>query len=697
MQANEIFREIESFKKGKFSPYKYQEEIWELIARDDPELSGITLLSGTGSGKTEAVLLPALFNNKRLILVYPTRSLVEDQIGRIGDYIKIGIISKRFEEKTLIVDLGDRKEALQIRKFDQERDLGLIKKKLQFWAKKVDSEGNSQLREVTINKTRIENPNVEGIMDIIAGKIKEVNSFEIQVRISPYTKIEIRESSESNFSIYQEKSHFYGGDVILTTLDEFVYRFLGYGGKHNLLYPLRLVWGYMARKNLLIAFDEAHSYESVAYTNFINLVFTLVSYGIKAVVMSATLPQDLVPLLEEKLGFIFIRGEEHSGKKDYEIAYVESDERTDSILNLAQTDIQKRIIIVRNTVSDAFDTYSKLNTTPEANGQHMYNGIPVFLYHGRLFSESRRRVYRQVKALDEARKPYILITTHAIEVGCDLDSDLLITDFCNPDQLIQRAGRCGRKEGTRGKIYVVGTDFTQKDEFMKVPDMDYERYVEILKKNQQTSFPARKIQEEVVKPRLVKDELSNALFGYLSAFIYEFDRTREELHNSGFVITRSWVPSARFFWARESTIDDLRELIEAGDYEDLFESLKEKKLLYGYDYLSVSLEQMASSDINKDEIKDVLVVAFSQSGKGSSVGRVVYSEINPYIDDICVFYCGNHFPNHNPWSAGLISVPKIFEKSEKGVIGNLNAPSQVLLDKNRKMWIKYLIPQSLES
>lgn len=697
MQANEIFQEIEKFKEGKFSPYEYQEEIWELIARDDPELAGITLLSGTGSGKTEAVLLPALFSNKRLVLVYPTRSLVEDQIGRIEEYIKIGILNKRFEEKTLIVDLGDRKEALQIRKFDQERDLGLIKKRLQFWAKKVDSEGNSQLRRVTINKTRIENPDIEEIMDIIAEKIKELSPFEIQARISPYTEVEIRESSESDFFICQEKSHFYGGNIILTTLDEFVYRFLGYGGKHNLLYPLRLVWGYMARKNLLIAFDEAHSYESVAYTNFINLVFTLVSYGIKAVVMSATLPQDLMPLLEEKLGFISIRGEEHSGEKNYEIACVESDKRIDSIVNLAQTDTGKRIIIVRNTVSDAFETYNRLDITRETDEQHRYNGIPVFLYHGRLFSKSRRRIYRQVKALDRDRKPYILITTHAIEVGCDLDADLLITDFCNPDQLIQRAGRCGRKEGTQGKICVVGTDFTEKDKFMKIPDMDYGRYVEILKENQETLFPGRKIQEEVVKPKLVKDELSDALFGYLSAYIYEFDRTREELHNSGFVITRSWVPSAKFFWLREFTVDELRELIESRDHEDLLESLKEKKLLYGYDYLSVSLEQMASSDIIKDGTKDVLVVAFSQSGEGSSVGRVTYSEINPYIDDICVFYCGNHFPNHDPLSTGLISVPKIFEKSERGVIGNLKAPSQVLLDKNRRMWIRYLIPQKIES
>ena len=42
-------------------------------------------------------------------------------------------------------------------------------------------------------------------------------------------------------------------------------------------------------------------------------------------------------------------------------------------------------------------------------------------------------------------KGYLLFTTSAIEVGCDLDAHLLITELCNPDSLIQRAGRCNRK------------------------------------------------------------------------------------------------------------------------------------------------------------------------------------------------------------------------------------------------------------
>ena len=77
--------------------------------------------------------------------------------------------------------------------------------------------------------------------------------------------------------------------MIITTLDKFLYRFFGYGEPMKAYtYPLRIHHGL---RNALICFDEAHSYEAVAFTNFCRLVRTLYEHGRDIVLMTATMPE----------------------------------------------------------------------------------------------------------------------------------------------------------------------------------------------------------------------------------------------------------------------------------------------------------------------------------------------------------------------------------------------------------------------
>lgn len=701
MQATEAYRLIGDYTQKRFIPYEYQCRLWNLLTGDQfKDLIGVALLSGTGSGKTEAMLLPALFNGKRLIMVYPARSLVEDQIQRAKEYIRAGIAKEGFAEKTLIIDLGNRKEALKIRKFDRKRDFNLIREKLLFRFKKVDSNGISQLKSLSINGKEITNPEPENVIDEIEDEIGKYNNFEIKANISPQSRINIKESSGPNTIIYKQKKHYYGGDIILTTLDEFLFRFLGYGGRHNLLYPYRLIWGYRAKRDLIVAFDEAHSYENVAYTNFFNLISSLISNGIRTVVMSATLPDDFIKLAKQKFGFHLIKGENFAGRKEYEMVSNEGDERNEKILEYINKNLGKKTIVVRNTVRNAFHIFNKIAVFNEEKKCYQFKNIPVFFYHGRLFSRQRSRIYKNMKRLDKGGSPYILVTTHAIEVGCDLDSEMLVTDFCNPDQLIQRAGRCARHKDSKGRIYIIGEDFTKYDDFLKNLDIDYEEYVRILKEGLENGvLPQEQIRERIIKPRLEKDELSNALFSFLSAFIYDFDRNREELHNSGLVITRSWTPSAKFFWLRNYEISDLKKLFaEKKKWIDVLETLKENDWLYNSEGLSVSLELMASQEIDKKDLSSkVLIVSYSSSkslDEDTGEGLLTYSRINPYFDEILVFYNNQEFPNINPVGAGLVSVPKIFKESSYGMSVRLDAPSQFLLGKNKNLRLRYLAPSS---
>jgi CRISPR-associated endonuclease/helicase Cas3 len=172
-----------------------QEAVWRYFADTEGLGVGLLLKGPTGSGKTEAIVLPALAHKRRLIMAYPTRSLVDDQIARLSAILsKLSCINDR-KPVTLNIDTGATAER-------------------QTW--------------------------VNGKSIAIVGNMRR---------------------------------HLYQGDIIITTIDKFLYRFFGFGEPDkSYIFPLRINYGL---KQSLICFDEAHSYDEVAFTNFTQLVRTL--------------------------------------------------------------------------------------------------------------------------------------------------------------------------------------------------------------------------------------------------------------------------------------------------------------------------------------------------------------------------------------------------------------------------------------
>ena len=73
---------LEAYQQlAKFKPNPMQEELFTCIANKDLN-PALLLKAPTGSGKTEAVLIPSLVSDRRLFLIFPSRSLVDDQIDR---------------------------------------------------------------------------------------------------------------------------------------------------------------------------------------------------------------------------------------------------------------------------------------------------------------------------------------------------------------------------------------------------------------------------------------------------------------------------------------------------------------------------------------------------------------------------------------------------------------------------------------
>ena len=96
---------IEAYQNlAKFEPNPMQEELFTHIATKG-ENPALLLKAPTGSGKTEAVLIPSLESCRRLFLIFPSRSLVDDQIRRSKEYLQRAS-KKTGRSYALVIDTG---------------------------------------------------------------------------------------------------------------------------------------------------------------------------------------------------------------------------------------------------------------------------------------------------------------------------------------------------------------------------------------------------------------------------------------------------------------------------------------------------------------------------------------------------------------------------------------------------------------
>jgi len=472
-----------------FMPNPMQSAMYEALTADHP---AILLKGPTGAGKTEAVLFPALVKGYRLILPLPAKSLLEDQKERVEKYL---IEFSEFPE-------------------NQDREISLV----------VDT-GSQMHRWVYKNGNNV---------------TKELN-------IKP-------------------RRHLYKGDVILTTIDKFLYRYFAFGDKQkSFVFPLRI-----NQPNTLICFDEAHSYDDISFTNFQSLVKSLYEAGRSLVLMTATMPKQLIERFDYLDKIDFIDAAEWSEKlnqfqqktlrRPYQnqrtfewIGDLQRNQEAPEAFQQAfaqiilqeweQSKTNRRILAVVETVRDAAAVYQQLKAQLTADTQSADRAL--FLYHGRIADELRPELYRQIKQRDDAKKPYILVTTSAIEVGCDLNSEVLISQICPPENLIQRAGRCNRKGDVKdAKVILVGDripDFANT-----LDETAWQQYQETLQSL--ITFDAKAIGECISRSQHIDDYRVVELFSMLHDYVYGADLTLQSNHEKGLVVTRSWTPSVRLIY-----------------------------------------------------------------------------------------------------------------------------------------------------
>ena len=108
-----------------------------------------------------------------------------------------------------------------------------------------------------------------------------------------------------------------------------------------------------------------------------------------------------------------------------------------------------KVLVVRNTVGYAIRTQQALLEAAGQDGGGLLfdvNGIAT-LHHGRFASVDRQLLDDRVEALlggSRSEGALVVVGTQTLEQSLDIDADLLITDLCPVDVLLQRIGRLHR-------------------------------------------------------------------------------------------------------------------------------------------------------------------------------------------------------------------------------------------------------------
>lgn len=112
-----------------------------------------------------------------------------------------------------------------------------------------------------------------------------------------------------------------------------------------------------------------------------------------------------------------------------------------------------RVLVIRNLVKDCISTQHAVEAEVDGDLDRLFHiGSTPAPHHSRFAPEDRRRLDDRIEAVfgkDSNQSGIVAVATQTVEQSLDIDADLLITDLCPIDVLLQRIGRLHRHERER--------------------------------------------------------------------------------------------------------------------------------------------------------------------------------------------------------------------------------------------------------
>ncbi len=224
-----------------------------------------------------------------------------------------------------------------------------------------------------------------------------------------------------------------------------------------------------------LVIDEVQAYDPKAAAIIVKFVEDITRLGGKFLLMTATLPEyvedeikkrisdngnqnfteinvykknnEYGSLKKHKINFIKIK----NTRKDNKISFTLPDDRINEIIAKAQN---QRVLVILNTVKQAEDIYNKIIDKIDKSknmGSNQIKEKNIILFHSRFTLNKKNQIKQKLE--DKFKNPKdkndnegkILVATQVVEAALDIDADVLYTEICPMDALIQRMGRVLRR------------------------------------------------------------------------------------------------------------------------------------------------------------------------------------------------------------------------------------------------------------
>lgn len=203
-----------------------------------------------------------------------------------------------------------------------------------------------------------------------------------------------------------------------------------------------------------IIIDECDFYDDFIISNIMKLLYFTKKFDIPVMIMSATLPDSFVGLIETETKYknLEVKDDISDSKRTRVNIMGILDNIDEKLKYIAQN--EERVIVYCNTVDESIEVYKKLKDFIE-------NPDELVLYHSRFKEVDKTQKEEKIinllgkKAHEEGRAKGIVVMTQIGELSIDISCDYMLSCYAPIDRLIQRFGRGRRfdKEVCRVELY----------------------------------------------------------------------------------------------------------------------------------------------------------------------------------------------------------------------------------------------------
>lgn len=222
--------------------------------------------------------------------------------------------------------------------------------------------------------------------------------------------------------------------VMVTTIDQILISLFNSGRWDAVNFSLAL-------GSLVI--DEMHTYDKETMSLILELIIQSRLFNMPILLMSATLPRWLPRAIKEITGEEFpVINVSDVNEKRLPWSFHLKDKI--DIQNILESAHNSDVLVICNNVKSSVETFKKLH-------ENFHN---TRLINSRFIQADRSDIISWAKHKGNGFR--ILVSTQVIEVGIDIDFDILYSELAPVDTLIQRAGRVnrGRDPGKASHVFV---------------------------------------------------------------------------------------------------------------------------------------------------------------------------------------------------------------------------------------------------